>query len=156
MRKYLRQAKVADLIQSNVVKNQTELSKLLAKQGINVSQVTLSRDLREMSVEKVRDVHGQFFYSLPVKNEETQVKQDCLKELFQMTCETVTVLQNIICIHLVEPHAMTLKHYFQKSKLKGVVSIMADNDEIWLLCLDNACSEQLAKYLQAVLHETDI
>lgn len=156
MRKYLRQAKIADLIQTNMLKSQNELGELLTQNGIKVSQVTLSRDLKEMSVEKVRDMQGNFFYSLPIRNEETIVKQDVLKELFRVSCEQVLVLHNIVCIKLMAPHALSLKYYFRKLKLKGVVGIIADNDEIWMLCLDEENSEQIGKFLQAVLHEADM
>lgn len=155
MRKYVRQAKIADLIQSNVVRNQKDLLELLAKSGVEISQVTLSRDLKEMSVEKIRDLQGELFYSLPVKAVEETGKQDCFRQLFKTSCEHVTVFSHFVCIRLLGPYAQSLKQYFRNLKLRGVVGIQADTDEIWFICFDEKSSEELGKFLQAVLHETE-
>ncbi|KXB39122.1 arginine repressor [Amygdalobacter nucleatus] len=154
MRKYVRQAKIAELIQANVITTQQQLMNLLAEEEIFVSQVTLSRDLQEMAVEKVRDVHGQMFYSLPVRTETEQQDQQVMKQLFQVSCEQVLVLDKLVCIRLLKAAAPILKLYFKQLKLKGVAAIMTDTDEIWLLCFSKQDSEKVGRFLQAVLHES--
>ena len=49
-----RQARIAELLREHAVRSQTDLLALLAADGIEVTQATLSRDLLELRAEKVR------------------------------------------------------------------------------------------------------
>lgn len=53
-----RQARIVTLLSSNQVSSQTELAALLAADGIEVTQATLSRDLEELGAVKLRGVEG--------------------------------------------------------------------------------------------------
>lgn len=59
-----RQARIAELLREHAVRSQTELLSLLAADGIEVTQATLSRDLLELRAEKVR-VGRDLVYALP-------------------------------------------------------------------------------------------
>ena len=52
MNKSVRQQFILDLIYKEEIPSQEELRKRLLKNGFNVTQATLSRDLRELSVVK--------------------------------------------------------------------------------------------------------
>jgi transcriptional regulator of arginine metabolism len=52
--KAARQARIADLVSRMEVRSQTELARLLADEGVGVTQATLSRDLDELGAVKVR------------------------------------------------------------------------------------------------------
>ncbi|MDQ3904961.1 MAG: arginine repressor, partial [Actinomycetota bacterium] len=53
-----RQARIVDLVSRRAVHSQTELAALLASEGIEVTQATLSRDLDELGAVKLRGVNG--------------------------------------------------------------------------------------------------
>jgi transcriptional regulator of arginine metabolism len=53
-----RQARIVALLSSNPVRSQTELVVLLAEEGIDITQATLSRDLEELGAVKLRGVDG--------------------------------------------------------------------------------------------------
>jgi len=55
MTKAARQAKLLEIVRSGAVRTQSELTQRLADYGIDVSQVTLSRDLRELGLIKTAD-----------------------------------------------------------------------------------------------------
>lgn len=58
-----RQAKIQELISSNEISSQSELADLLAMQGYQVSQTTLSRDLLEMGAVRVRGPKQNLIYA---------------------------------------------------------------------------------------------
>jgi len=62
-----RRQRIADLLETRVVRSQTELSDLLAADGIAVTQATLSRDLDELGAGKVRGPGGALVYALPAQ-----------------------------------------------------------------------------------------
>jgi transcriptional regulator of arginine metabolism len=60
--KAARQAKIVGLLESQPVASQTELGRLLADQGHQVTQATLSRDLDELGAVKVRTEAGVVYH----------------------------------------------------------------------------------------------
>jgi transcriptional regulator of arginine metabolism len=52
--KVARQQRIVDLVRRTPVRSQTELARLLAADGLVVTQATLSRDLEELGATKVR------------------------------------------------------------------------------------------------------
>ncbi len=53
-----RHARIVELIRAKAVRSQTELAELLAGDGVQVTQATLSRDLEELGAVKVRGGDG--------------------------------------------------------------------------------------------------
>ena len=53
-----RQARIVTLLSSNSVSSQGELASMLAEEGIDVTQATLSRDLEELGAVKLRGADG--------------------------------------------------------------------------------------------------
>ncbi|MDT7538568.1 MAG: transcriptional regulator of arginine metabolism [Actinomycetota bacterium] len=62
--KAARQARIVELLEASPVSSQTELGRLLAASGVEVTQATLSRDLDELGAVKVRTPAGMT-YSVP-------------------------------------------------------------------------------------------
>ena len=65
MSKVQRQATISRLIGDHEVTNQPQLIELLADQGIEATQATVSRDLEEIGAVKVRTSHGETAYAIP-------------------------------------------------------------------------------------------
>lgn len=60
-----RQARIAALLAASPVRSQTELGRLLAAEGVEVTQATLSRDLEEIGAVKVRRPGVGTVYAVP-------------------------------------------------------------------------------------------
>ena len=60
-----RRALVREMVASYAVRSQTELVDLLAQHGLEVTQATVSRDLEELQIAKVRGADGSTTYTLP-------------------------------------------------------------------------------------------
>jgi transcriptional regulator of arginine metabolism len=65
MAKQKRHAAVRELVQSHRVGSQEQLRELLETRGFDVTQATLSRDIRELKLIKVHDPEGGTHYTLP-------------------------------------------------------------------------------------------
>jgi len=63
--KTARQAKIVSLLEQHEVRSQTELAELLAAEGLQVTQGTLSRDLVEVGALRVRGADGHLIYAVP-------------------------------------------------------------------------------------------
>ena len=60
-----RLAVVKELIKNNRIDNQDTLLELLRQEGFNVTQATLSRDLKMLKVGKISDGWSGYYYALP-------------------------------------------------------------------------------------------
>jgi transcriptional regulator of arginine metabolism len=65
MTKAARHAKIITLLEQREVRSQNELSELLADDGVQVTQGTLSRDLVEIGALRVRSSAGHLVYAVP-------------------------------------------------------------------------------------------
>jgi transcriptional regulator of arginine metabolism len=63
--KTARQAKIISLLEQQQVRSQAELAELLAADGVQVNQGTLSRDLVEVGAVRVRGHGGHLVYAVP-------------------------------------------------------------------------------------------
>jgi transcriptional regulator of arginine metabolism len=63
--KTARQAKIISLLEQQQVRSQAELAELLAADGVQVNQGTLSRDLVEVGAVRVRGHSGHLVYAVP-------------------------------------------------------------------------------------------
>ena len=59
-----RQAVIKQMISRDKIGTQEEIKQRLEAEGITVTQATLSRDLREIGLLKLRDEEGRLYYSL--------------------------------------------------------------------------------------------
>jgi transcriptional regulator of arginine metabolism len=63
--KTARQARIADILTREQVHSQDQLAALLRQYGLTVAQATLSRDLDELGVVRLRAADGKMVYALP-------------------------------------------------------------------------------------------
>ena len=62
-----RHRRIVELLETRRVRSQTELARLLADDGVPVTQTTLSRDLDELGAVKIRDGGGDLVYAVPAE-----------------------------------------------------------------------------------------
>lgn len=65
MTKRERHAAILDLLREQRVSSQEALREFLAERGFDITQATLSRDIRELRLVKVPDAEGRAHYTLP-------------------------------------------------------------------------------------------
>jgi len=64
-----RRAEILNVLRRTRVRSQEQLRQLLGAQGIDVTQATLSRDIRELRLSKIADPMGGSYYVLPSAGE---------------------------------------------------------------------------------------
>jgi transcriptional regulator of arginine metabolism len=66
-----RHRRIVELLETLRVRSQSELARLLADDGVAVTQTTLSRDLDELGAVKIRDGSGDLVYAVPAEGGDT-------------------------------------------------------------------------------------
>lgn len=80
-----RQEKILEIIRTNDIETQEELTKKLSEAGFSSTQGTISRDIRELKLTKVTGANGKQKYA-PIQTEvfmfPASIKEYCLREFF--------------------------------------------------------------------------
>lgn len=91
-----RQAKILELIKHNVIETQEELAEALSRLGIPVTQATVSRDIKELQLNKVPAGDGRYKYSMP--DEVPAGSWDKRRRIFQESVLSVDFSENLIIV----------------------------------------------------------
>ena len=123
-----RQKVIVELIQNEMIDTQEELAKRLNELGFNITQATVSRDIRALKLVKKSSKNGISHYTLPVAQEvflgEKYVR--ILKEGFVSADNA----QNILVIKTVSGMAMAVCAAIDAFKWSEIVGSIAGDDTI--------------------------
>lgn len=123
-----RQAKILELIKKNNIETQEELSDYLEREGYQVTQATVSRDIRELKLTKVAINGGrQKYVALMEANEDLSEK---FTRVFRDGFVSMDMAQNILVIKTVSGMAMAVAAALDAIKFHEVVGCIAGDDTI--------------------------
>ena len=123
-----RQAKMLELIQKNDIETQEELSDYLEKEGFQVTQATVSRDIRELKLTKVAMSNGrQKYVALQETGEDMSRKY---KRVFHDGFVSMDMAQNILVIKTVSGMAMAVAAALDEIHFHEIVGCIAGDDTI--------------------------
>ena len=81
---------IRGIIKKNDVESQSELLKILESKGFEVTQATLSRDIKQLKISKSPNVDGNYIYTLPIENNYTNIANQGKTEM-QSSHELATI-----------------------------------------------------------------
>lgn len=123
-----RQAKILELIRKNEIETQEELSAYLEKEGYQVTQATVSRDIRELKLTKVAMSNGRQKYA--VLTEAKEDLSDKYVRVFRDAFLSMDMAQNILVIKTVSGMAMAAGASLDAMHLHEMVGCIAGDDTI--------------------------
>ncbi|MFR4351925.1 MAG: arginine repressor [Roseburia sp.] len=123
-----RQAKVLELIKKNDIETQEELSDYLEREGYQVTQATVSRDIRELKLTKVPMSNGRQKYVALIETDEDLSEK--YVRVFRDGFVSMDMAQNILVIKTVSGMAMALAAALDAMQLHEIVGSIAGDDTI--------------------------
>lgn len=123
-----RHGKVIEIIEKFEVETQEELANHLKEAGYQVTQATVSRDIRELKLTKVPTGKGRQKYVV-LKQEDTHLGDKYIRVL-QDGFLSMDMAQNILVIRTVAGMAMAVAAAIDALKFKEVVGTIAGDDTI--------------------------
>lgn len=135
-----RQAKMLELIKKNDIETQEELSDYLEKEGFQVTQATVSRDIRELKLTKVAMSNGrQKYVALLESGEDLSEKY---VRVFRDGFVSMDMAQNILVIKTVSGMAMAVAAALDAMSLHEIVGSIAGDDTI--MCAIRSVEDTIA------------
>lgn len=119
---------VVDLINKYDIETQEELAAYLKEEGFDVTQATVSRDIRELKLSKISMGNGKQKYII-LKNEDTKLGDKYIRVLRDGFI-SMNMAQNILVIKTVQGMAMAVAAAIDAMKFPEIVGCIAGDDTI--------------------------
>jgi transcriptional regulator of arginine metabolism len=140
-----RQRLIASVIGRRRVGTQLELREALAAAGCEVTQATLSRDLRELRIEKVHDEVGRVRYAVPGGRSSDPAA--ALAAILEQFGRRVTAAQNLVVIRSEIGAAPAIARALDRLEHPLVVGTIAGDDTCLVVARSVADARTLAREL---------
>jgi len=141
MSKFDRQGAILRLVQEQRLSTQEEVAEALRVHGIDAVQTTVSRDIAQLGLVKVRDAEGRLVYALPGASD-----LDRLSELTGALRRWATTLQssdNLLVITTLPGHANALARAIDAAQLPDVIGTVAGDDTIMVVARQGVPAETI-------------
>jgi transcriptional regulator of arginine metabolism len=131
--KVQRQATIARLVGDHEVTSQPELIELLASEGIDATQATVSRDLDDIGAVKVRVASGNTVYAIPEFAPDRLAPLDQLRRVMGDWVADVACSGNLVVLRTPPGCAHVVASALDRSRVDGMLGTVAGDDT--LLCI---------------------
>lgn len=144
MNKSYRQGQILNLIRRQRIQTQEQLARELARLGIQATQVTLSRDIRELGLVKTPSGYRQV-------EETSRARGPDFATVATEFLLDIRVAQNLVLLKTSPGNASTLAAALDREEWPEVVGTIAGDDTVLVVAPDNptaeAIREKLARFL---------
>ena len=128
--KKVRHGKIIEIIDKHDVETQEELAAYLRQAGYDVTQATVSRDIRELKLSKVPTGEGKQKY-IVIKQDDSHLGDKYIRVL-RDGFVSMDMAQNILVIKTVSGMAMAVAAAVDAMKFKEIVGCIAGDDTIMM------------------------
>ena len=131
-----RHALIVELLESQPVASQTELGRLLAAKGLQVTQATVSRDLEELGAVKVRTGQGTVYAVSPEGHPRAGTPQAVdarLGRLLEELCISAEATGNVVVLRTPPGGAHLLGAALDRAGLADIAGTVAGDDTVLLV-----------------------
>lgn len=147
--KKVRQNKILELVKANEIETQEELVELLRKEGFDVTQATVSRDIKLLRLSKMPAGGGRQKYTV------LETVQETVDEKFVRVLRdgfiSMDTAQNILVIKTGSGMAMAVAAALDALKFPEVVGSIAGDDTIMAAVRTVEDADRLMKKIQNMI-----
>lgn len=141
--KSFRHGQILKIVQNRAIYTQEELSRELAVLGVSATQVTLSRDIRELGLVKTKDGYAQLGEPVEqISHVETAI-QDYLLD--------IRPAQNMLVLKTPAAHANSLAIAIDRASWPDIAGTIAGDDTVLVVCGDSSSAAEIHQKLLSIL-----
>jgi len=133
--------------------SQEEIAAALGRSGVEVTQATLSRDLRSLGVAKRSGAEGDAWYELPSPAAEALDRNRQMLDL-KVFVNEVRLAQNLAVVRTPPGHASAVARAIDMLGFRGIVGSVAGDDTVLCVLGDNATARRFQRHLDQLSGRT--
>lgn len=149
--KITRHARILEIIGQKDIETQEELVDELKKLGMDVTQATVSRDIKELKLIKVLSNNGKYKYA--VINHGENILSEKLVGIFAQTVIHIDYVGNIIVLRTIAGSAPAAAEAIDSLGWEGIVGSIAGNNNIFVLTRSDEKAQELVVKFKKLLNE---
>ena len=146
--KNARHQKILELIEESSIDKQEELLRQLHQAGFNVTQATVSRDIRELHLVKTSTGNGGYRYVSSYSREQASHSPNRFEMIFKETAVKVDYAGNTVLVQCYSGMANAACELFDSMVWEDVVGSLSGDDTFIVLMRNEAAAENICKQLQ--------
>ena len=151
MEKSSRLRLVASILEDQPVGDQQTLRDLLHRRGTEVSQSSLSRDLKELGVSRERTPEGLFAYVLP-DEKPVATSEEVFRRRFRTSVTGVRRAAFVVLVFSPPGEAQMVGRLLDTTRLPGVAGTVAGDDTVICIAEDEPSARALERRLQEMIN----
>jgi transcriptional regulator of arginine metabolism len=138
------------VISSMDVETQYQLIEELRKRGIASTQATVSRDIKQMHLQKELTPQGTYRYTAGIRQEAGD-RTARLNSIFRDSVTEVACAQNIVVIKTLPGLANGACSALDEMRISSIIGSLAGDDTAFLAMRDSASAERLCKEIEYMI-----
>ena len=146
MARGLRQSKILELISMYEIETQDDLVNNLRNAGLDITQATISRDIKELGLIKILSQEtGKYKYSLPVNNDELVTNKNLY--IFKEAIISIKPAQNLVVIKTIKGMASAICGLVDKLNLNNIMGAVNGDDTVMAIFPTTDCAKSASQSL---------
>ncbi len=147
--KNYRQAKIKAIIEAQIIETQEELAAALKEQKIEVTQATVSRDIKELHLVKIPYGHGKYRYSYPMDVQQVH-SESKLQKIFQDVVTKIDYSENIVVIKTHPSAGGTVAFALDNAHWPEIIGTVAGDDTVLAIVKQKELAKGIVIRLKAM------
>lgn len=149
--KNTRHEAILEIIRNNEIETQSELANALIARGVQVTQATISRDIKELQLMKLSTEGGKYKYA--VKEKENNEISDRLVRIFRESVLRVTVSENLIVLNTISGSANAAGEAIDSMNRPEIIGSICGDNTIFVAIRSADESEKVAEVFRSLLRK---
>ena len=145
-----RHAMIIKIIASQDVETQEELARLLGEQGFQVTQATVSRDIREMKLTKIATEKGRQKYAV-ISSHDSEVTER-MTRVFKEAVTKMDYAQNIIVVKTLGGMGMAVAVALDNMQNSEILGTIAGDDTVFCVVRSHNQAAVIIEKLYRIIH----
>lgn len=148
--KVTRHAKILEIINSKDIETQEELADELKKGGMDVTQATVSRDIKELKLIKVLSDSGKYKYATMQHTE--SFLSNKLVNIFTQTVVRVENVANFVVVKTISGSAAAAAEAIDSLNFDGIAGTIAGDNTIFVLTRNPENAQEITQKMKRMLN----
>ena len=153
MARTVRQSKIIEIINKQEVETQGELVKALKDAGFNVTQATISRDIKELCLFKIAGETKKYKYAF-VDSEDKNLNSKT-NEIYRNVVLSIHQVLNQVVVRVLKGTAEAVAGVAERMSIATVLGIIAGSDTVLIITDGEAAASEVADRLQDLLNNNN-
>jgi len=146
-----RQNKILELIENHEIETQDKLASMLGEYGFDVTQATVSRDIKELQLVKKLTPSGKYKYAVSASDDGTIPAR--LIDIYRSTVRSITKSGNIVLLKCMSVCANAAGEALDSMAMPHVIGSVAGDNTLLLVVDDPSNSDEVVGVLQDLLQK---